>query len=84
MAKTPRKFDSIVGSMMQPPAATGTTEAVERAKQVNFLLDPDLRKSLDRLVFWGGPSNTQRAVFEQALRELAQRDPNSQRPVPGE
>jgi hypothetical protein len=86
--KAPKNFSNLLSGMVaQPegtsPAAEPTPEA-PKSKYTSFALDGDLKVLLDRVVFWRGPSSSQREVINDVLRAFLENEPTAQQPVPGE
>jgi hypothetical protein len=90
MKKTtaPKNFNALLNNIVEPAAAApGTSPAPAEAPKphyTSFALDGDLKQLLDRVVFWRGPSSSQRELINEVLRAYLSNEPTAQQPVPGE
>lgn len=81
MAKkpTPAHFSSVLDDETPAPAtATGKKE------QLSFPIDSDTKKRLARAVYHKGIRTTQREYLAKMLKDALDKDPDADKPAPGE
>ncbi len=94
MNKPKRTLPSVLNDAAPAAAATVDTPLKPalptKGQQHSFYLDRDLEPSLRRAMYNKGinPDTgkryTKENIFNQAMRQFAESDPDAQRPIPGE
>lgn len=63
-----------------------TTAMLKKAKpqQINFPIEPELKKLLDRVIHHKGKKTNQKKWLTELIEKAVKADPDSLKPVPGE